>query len=88
MYWFYSIPRFIHLATGVIEIVLPLFFSQDTEKGRYFNDIFPSCYLYWNLNVWINDLPYGIAIFQIMNIFKIAIAAFLYWNRHIIYLYE
>ncbi len=57
---FIPFPRFVHLTTGVIEIILPLlFFTRYRKEAAILMMIFLILIYIGNLNVWINDLPYG-----------------------------
>ena len=87
---FIPFPRIVHLLTGVIEIVLPLFFFTRFRKEAAILMIFFLILIYvGNLNVWINDLPYGNRYFSNSQHFLRLLLQFFYIGvAYIIYLYE
>ena len=83
-------PRFVHLLTGVVEIVLPLFFfTRFRKEAAILMIIFLVLIYIGNLNVWINDLPYGNRYFSNTQHFLRLLLQFFYIGvAYIIYLYE
>ena len=87
---FIPFPRIIHLVTGVIEIVLPLFFfTRYRKEAAILMIIFLVVIYIGNLNVWINDLPYGNRYFSNYQHFsRLLLQLFYIGIAYIIYLYE
>ncbi len=87
---FIPFPRFVHLLTGVVEITLPLFFfTKFRKEAAILMIIFLVLIYIGNLNVWINDLPYGNRYFSNTQHFLRFLLQFFYIGvAYIIYLYE
>ena len=87
---FIPFPRFVHLLTGVVEIVLPLFFfTRFRKEAAILMIIFLVLIYIGNLNVCINDLPYGNRYFSnTQHFFRLLLQFFYIGIAYIIYLYE
>tara|TARA_Y100001970_G_C13957970_1_gene711693 strand:- start:491 stop:856 length:366 start_codon:yes stop_codon:yes gene_type:complete len=87
---FIPFPRFVHLFTGVIEIILPLlFFTKYRKEAALFMIAFLVILYIGNLNVWINDLPYGSRyLTNTQHFYRLLLQFFYIGIAYIIYLYE
>ena len=87
---FIPFPRFVHLLTGVVEITLPLFFfTRFRKEAAILMIIFLILIYIGNLNVWVNDLPYGNRYFSnTQHFFRFLLQFFYIGVAYIIYLYE
>lgn len=57
---FIPYPRFVHQFTGLLEIIIPLFFLTKFKREAALIMILFLVAIYGaNLYVWINNLPYG-----------------------------
>ena len=87
---FLPYPRQLHQLTGVIEIILPLFFFTRYKKEAAVAMIVFLILIYGaNLYVWIEGLPYGNRVFSNTQHFTRLLIQFAYIAvAYIIYRYE
>ena len=87
---FIPYPRFVHQFTGILEIVIPLFFLTKYRKEAAIMMIFLLIILYGsNLYVWINNLPYGFNYWtNQQHFFRFLLQLFYIGISYIIFLYD
>ena len=87
---FIPFPRLIHLITGVIEIILPLFLLTRFRKEAALLMMIFLVLLYGaNLYVWINDLPYGRTYFtNQQHFFRFLLQVLYIYITYVIYKYD
>ncbi len=87
---FIPYPRFVHQFTGILEILIPLFFLTKYRKEAAIMMIILLIILYGaNLYVWINNLPYGRYYWSNQqHFFRFLLQLFYIGIAYIIYLYE
>ena len=87
---FIPYPRLVHQFTGILEIVIPLFFLTKYRKEAALMMILLLILLYGsNLYVWINNLPYGINYWSNQQHFIRFLLQVLYiYITYVIYLYD
>ena len=87
---FIPYPRFVHQFTGILEILIPLFFLTKYRKEAAIIMIILLIILYGaNLYVWINNLPYGRNYWSNQQHFlRFLLQLFYIYIAYIIYLYE
>ncbi len=87
---FIPYPRFVHQFTGLLEIIIPLFFLTKYRKEAAILMIILLVILYGaNLYVWVNNLPYGRNYWNNQQHFFRFLLQLLYIGiAYIIYLYE
>ena len=87
---FIPYPRFVHQFTGILEILIPIFFLTKYRKEAAIMMIILLVILYGaNLYVWINNLPYGRNYWSNQqHFFRFLLQLFYIGVAYIIYLYE
>tara|TARA_B100001113_G_scaffold21745_1_gene15995 strand:+ start:373 stop:741 length:369 start_codon:yes stop_codon:yes gene_type:complete len=87
---FIPYPRFVHQFTGILEIIIPLFFLSRYRKEAAIMMIILLIILYGaNLYVWVSNLPYGGNYWSNQQHFlRLLIQLLLIGIAYIIYLYE
>ena len=87
---FIPYPRFVHQFTGILEIIIPLFFLSRYRKEAAIMMIILLIILYGaNLYVWVSNLPYGGNYWNNQQHFlRFIIQLFFIGIAYIIYLYE
>ena len=87
---FIPYPRFVHQFTGILEIIIPLFFLSRYRKEAAIMMIILLIILYGaNLYVWVSNLPYGGNYWNNQQHFlRFLIQLFFIGIAYIIYLYE
>ncbi len=87
---FIPYPRLVHLFTGVLEILIPLFLlTKFRKEAALFMIIFLILIYGANLYVWINNLPYGRTYFSNQQHFFRFLLQLLYiYVTYVIYMYD
>ena len=87
---FIPYPRLVHQFTGILEIVIPLFFLTKYRKEAALMMILLLILLYGsNLYVWINNLPYGLNYWtNQQHFFRFLLQLFYIGISYIIFLYD
>tara|TARA_B100000927_G_C16393541_1_gene440345 strand:+ start:672 stop:1040 length:369 start_codon:yes stop_codon:yes gene_type:complete len=87
---FIPYPRLVHQFTGILEIVIPLFFLTKYRKEAALMMIFLLIILYGsNLYAWINNLPYGFNYWtNQQHFFRFLLQLFYIGISYIIFLYD
>ena len=87
---FIPFPRLVHLITGVLEIIIPLFLLTRFRKEAALIMIIFLILIYGaNLYVWVNNLPYGRTYFSNQQHFIRLLLQILYiYITYVIYMYD
>lgn len=87
---FIPFPRLVHLFTGVLEILIPLFLLTKYRKEAALLMIIFLILIYGaNLYVWIYNLPYGRTYFSNQQHFFRFLLQLLYiYVTYVIYMYD
>ena len=87
---FIPFPRLVHQITGVIEIVLPLLLLTRFRKEAALLMIIFLVILYGaNLNIWVNNLPYGRTYFtNQQHFFRFLLQVLYIYITYVIYKYD
>ena len=87
---FIPFPRIVHQFTGVLEIIIPLFFLTRFRKEAALIMIIFLILIYGaNLYVWVNNLPYGRTYYSHQQHFIRLLLQILYiYITYVIYIYD